>query len=110
MEGLMSVDFDPDRYLVLRIDGLLPVGLSKLQSMDALRPDLADLVGQIRPEGVHALQLAQTDRQETIDAKHQITIRIEVDAHQALHSDNKQHVSNWPYLVPFGTGDGAGAG
>ncbi len=32
--------FDPDRYLVLRIDGRMPSGLRKLQSMNALRPEV----------------------------------------------------------------------
>jgi hypothetical protein len=42
MESLMSIPYDPDRYLVLRIDGPIPAGLSKLQSMDALRPDVVE--------------------------------------------------------------------
>lgn len=38
----MTIPDDPDRYLVLRIDGPMPAGLSKLQSMDALRPEVAE--------------------------------------------------------------------
>ena len=38
----MNVPFDPDRYLVLRIDGPMLAGLSRLQSMDSLRPEVVE--------------------------------------------------------------------
>src|SRR5882757_7786594 len=38
----MTMPFDPDRYLVLRIDGPMPAGLTKLQSMDSLRPEVVE--------------------------------------------------------------------
>lgn len=41
----MGIDFDPDRYLVLRIDDPLPPGLRKLESLDVLKPDV---VGQFK--------------------------------------------------------------
>lgn len=36
------MSYDPDRYLVLRIDGTMPAGFSRLQSMDALKPEVLD--------------------------------------------------------------------
>ncbi|HEY0331021.1 MAG TPA: S8 family serine peptidase [Rhodopseudomonas sp.] len=38
----MSIPYDPDRYLVLRIDGRMPAGVSRLQSMNALRPEVVE--------------------------------------------------------------------
>lgn len=38
----MSSPYDPDRYLVLRIDGPAPATRRRLESMDALRPDELD--------------------------------------------------------------------
>src|SRR5665647_295832 len=90
MEGLMSVDFDPDRYLVLRIDGLLPVGLSKLQSMDALRPDLADQM-RASPPRLTLETTSLTDRQR-----------------QAALEDPKQEVAPpipMALVEPVATGD-----
>lgn len=86
----MSVDFDPDRYLVLRIDGLLPVGLSKLQSMDALRPDLADQM-RASPPRLTLETTSLTDRQR-----------------QAALEDPKQEVAPpipMALVEPVATGD-----
>lgn len=46
----MTIPFDPDRYLVLRIDGPMPAGMSKLQSMDALRPEVVDEIRASPPK------------------------------------------------------------
>ncbi len=63
----MSVAFDPDRYLVLRLDGLLPPGLSRLQSLDALRPDLAERIRAEPPRlTLETTSLSDTQRQEVL--------------------------------------------
>lgn len=61
----MNFDFDPDRYLVLRIDSPLPAGLSKLQSMDALRPDLVDKLRASPPKlALETTRLSGKQKQE----------------------------------------------
>jgi subtilisin family serine protease len=61
------MSYDPDRYLVLRIDGAIPAGLSKLQSMETLKPELLDEMRASPPRlTVETTSLSDTQREEVL--------------------------------------------
>ncbi|WP_172785050.1 MULTISPECIES: S8 family serine peptidase [Bradyrhizobium] len=63
----MTIPYDPDRYLVLRIDGPMPTGLSKLQSMDSLRPEVVEAIRASPPRlTLEATTLSDKQRAEVL--------------------------------------------
>lgn len=63
----MSIPYDPDRYLVLRIDGPMPGGLSKLESMDALRPEVVEELRASPPRlTLETTSLSDQQREEVL--------------------------------------------
>jgi subtilisin family serine protease len=63
----MTIPYDPDRYLVLRIDGPMPAGLSKLQSMDSLRPEVVEEIRASPPKlTMETTTLSDKQREEVL--------------------------------------------
>jgi len=63
----MTMPFDPDRYLVLRIDGPMPAGLTRLQSMDSLRPEVVEEMRTSPPKlTLAATTLTDKQREEVL--------------------------------------------
>jgi subtilisin family serine protease len=63
----MTIPYDPDRYLVLRIDGPMPAGLSKLQSMDSLRPEVVEEIRASPPKlTMETTRLSDKQREEVL--------------------------------------------
>ena len=63
----MAEPYDPDRYLVLRIDGPMPAGRSKLQNMDGLDADAVETMGGSPPKlTLETTKLTDKQREEVL--------------------------------------------
>lgn len=71
----MTSSFDPDRYLVLRVDGAVPSGKSKLESMDALSPRGAVPAAPPRLT-VEATALTDIQRRNVVEDSRQVAAPI----------------------------------